>query len=603
MNLRLMHVIIGGFLSFVRLLLQFLIRARFTTVATEQLIMHDEQNPASSALKEWEESGASLAAALNQYLNLSISLGVNSLKGGTPPKVISTQIDAALESLHVTVSEQIFQATSALAHTRNHMTSALYRLPDEVLAEIFSLAIFAPLDPYDPVSMTHSLVRIHRSLHNLAGVSHMWRNLVLVRGEFWSIVPIVDPDYSPLSLRFKQATKLSLTRATHGDLHLAAIRGYGYRPIPLLRDHVSRFRTVNITAKSHYSIDSTLRPFLKLDSLPRLSKLSLRVESEGSLKPHEPLQDKDYLFPSSSKDRESFDKMIKPLSVVRICGVQIYWSQILFSKQLVELHLQDITLGDDAVMVNLLHALTSATELRQLKLISVSTFFNIEALLSPKPRSIVLPKLQDYLIQDLYNNTLSIALDAITSRTHELTLHLTRKCAQTNESGHFEPDEVGIDDLYTPLEKIAVHALLLDGNNHDPWMSPEELESLIHSMPDLQFLGMNAWAYTREYCEALQRPQSSNALSYPRIDYMYFSWARILDEQSFKRMVASHIPFLEQMTLGAAVPGGPEDIEEWVSPEDYDEMMRWLGARVDIFLQQDYSHEQPEFLPPKWQLW
>ncbi|KDN34374.1 hypothetical protein RSAG8_12540, partial [Rhizoctonia solani AG-8 WAC10335] len=527
--------------------------------------MFDPLNSTSPAIEKWEEAGASLAAALSKYLELSISLGMSSLKENTPPKVTATRIDTTLESLHVTISGQISQARSTLARTRNHILSSTYRLPDEVLAEIFAYIIFVPSDPYDPVSMSDSLVKMYRQLHTLASVSCMWRNLALSRGEFWSTVPIVDPDYSPFSLRFKRATKLSLTRATHGDLHLAAIRDYRYRPIGLLRDHASRFRTVNITAKSRYSIDSTFRPFLKLGPSKRLSKLSLRIESEAPPKQNNLILDEDHLFPFSSEDRESFDELInedresfdeliKSLSVVRICGVQIHWGRTVFSKQLIELHLQDITLGYDIAMANLLRALASATELRELKLISVSTFYNTQMLLSPTPGSIVLPKLQNFLIQDLYSSTLSLVLDAITSRSHELTLHLTQKCVQANIVGHYEPEEVGIDDIYSSLENTAVHALLIDGNDHEPWVSPDELESIIHVMPDLVSLEMKCWVYTTGYCRALQRPQRSNALLFPRIEYMHFSRARILDEVSFKRMVTSHSPFLEQMMLGAAVP-------------------------------------------------
>ncbi|CAE6352780.1 unnamed protein product [Rhizoctonia solani] len=527
---------------------------------------------------------------------------MNSLKEGVPPELIATRIGAALETLYTTISINISQVRSKLAHTRNQILSPTYRLPDEVLTEIFSYVIFTPLDPYDPITITDSLVKMYRPLHTLASVSRMWRNLALSRGEFWSTVPIVDPDYSPLSLRFKQATDLSLTRATHGDLHLAAIRDHQHRPIRSLRDHASRFRTVNITSKSRYSIDSTLRPFLTLDSSSRLTELSLRVESDASSKPNDLLQDKDHLFPLDSEDRKSFDKLLKSLSVVRICGIPIHWGQTLFSKQLVELHLQDITLGYDAAMANLLSALVTATELRKLKLISVNTFLDTRSI-SPKPTSIALPKLESLLIQDLYNHTLYLILETIASRTHDLRLHLTRKCVQINMPGQFEPDEFGIDELYDPLEKASVGTLLIHGGDHDPWISPDELETIIQLMPDLVCIEMDSWVYTREYCRALERPHDSHSHPFPQIEYLHFSWAKILDETAFKLMVLSHAGVLEQMILGAAVPGGPGGTEDWRPLEDNDEIIRWLEIHVDTFIHMDYSFEQPEFLPPKWQLW
>ncbi|KAL5632278.1 hypothetical protein ACGC1H_000324 [Rhizoctonia solani] len=553
-------------------------------------------------IEKWEEAGGSLTATLRNYLNLSVSLGMNSLKEDIPPKAIATRIDVALETLHTTISIHIFQARSKLAHTRNQILSPTYRLPNEVLTEIFAYVVFTPLDPYDPITMTDSLVKMYRSLHTLANVSCMWRSLALSRGEFWSTVPIVDPDYSPLSLRFKQATNLSLTRATHGDLHLAAIRDHQHRPICSLRDHASRFRTVNITSKSRYAINSTLRPFLTLDSSNRLTELSLRVESDALSEPKDPLQDKDHLFPLNGEDRETFDKLLKSLSVIRICGVPIHWSRTLFSKQLVELHLQDITLGYDVAMFKLLSALVTATELRQLKLISVSTFLNTQTII-PKPSLVVLPKLESLLIQDLYSNTLCIVLDTIASRSYDMKLHLTRKCVLINIPGHFGPDEIGIDELYDPLEKASVGTLLIHGHDHDPWITPDELETILYLMPDLVCLEMDSWIYTTECCRALQRPQVSDSDSFPQIAYLHFSWARVLDETAFKLMVLSHSEYLEQMILGAAVPGGAGGTEDWRSLEDNDEMICWLEVHVDTFIHMDYSFEQPEFLPPKWQLW
>ncbi|CAE7231051.1 unnamed protein product [Rhizoctonia solani] len=555
----------------------------------------------SSTAQLWEEAGASLAVSLRKYLDLSVSFGTTSLKEGVPPKAIAAQIDAVLESLHTKISGQIYQAQSTLTRTRNHLLSPIYRLPDEVLAEVFSNVIFPPPDLFDSASMTRSLVNMYRLLHNLASVSHMWRSVALSQGGLWSTVPIVHRDYSPFSFRFKQATNLSLTRATHGDLYLAAILDSGYRLISSLMKHASRFRTINITAQSRYSINSLLQSFLKLDSAKRLCELSLRSEAPPP-KLNELILDKDHLFPLHSEDRKHFDKLIEPLSAVRICGVQIHWSQMVFSKQLVELHLQDITLGYDAVMAALLGALASATELRDLKLISVNTFIDMQMLDAPTAGPLILPKLETLLLQDLYNNTLTLVLPAITSRSHNLTLHLTRKCVQGNIPGHLEPEEIGIDDLYDPIEHTPVHALLIDGDGHETWISPDELENIMSLMSDLVSLGMNSWVYTTSFCRALERPPRGFEGSYPKIEYMHFSWARILNEQAFKQMVASH-EFLEEMKLGAAVPSGLEGPEGWIYLEDDAAIMRWLEQRVDIFLQMDYDHYQPEFLPPKWKLW
>ncbi|KEP45067.1 hypothetical protein V565_322890, partial [Rhizoctonia solani 123E] len=100
--------------------------------------------------------------------------------------------------------------------------------------------------------------------------------------------------------------------------------------------------------------------------------------------------------------------------------------------------------------------------------------------------------------------------------------------------GQFEPDEFGIDELYDPLEKASVGTLLIHGGDHDPWISPDELETIIQLMPDLVCIEMDCWVYTREYCRALERPHDSHPHPFPQIEYLHFSWARILDETAFK---------------------------------------------------------------------
>ncbi|CAE7169910.1 unnamed protein product [Rhizoctonia solani] len=203
------------------------------------------------SIREWEEAGASLASALEKYLDLCCSLQARSSQEGTPPTDLATRIDHALETLQPTLDHKFALARSALSQSRNQIMSPIYSFPVEVLIEIFSHVIYTPPDPPRPVPMQERLVHMYRSLHSLLGVCNTWRNATMHHKSFWSTIPIIDLNPSSLAFNFTHATKLSLERSGNLDLHLAAIKSDerpGYAVAPLV-DH-ARFRTVNISAKA-----------------------------------------------------------------------------------------------------------------------------------------------------------------------------------------------------------------------------------------------------------------------------------------------------------------------------------------------------------------
>lgn len=91
-----------------------------------------------------------------------------------------------------------------------------------------------------------------------------------------------------------------------------------------------------------------------------------------------------YLFDPNSPDVISFAKLVGTLSTFCISGTYIYWNTIIFSSRLVELCISHIALSEGEPIYQLLYALNSASELRDLKIISLSTRRDSEVTFDPK---------------------------------------------------------------------------------------------------------------------------------------------------------------------------------------------------------------------------
>ncbi|CAE7085904.1 unnamed protein product, partial [Rhizoctonia solani] len=554
----------------------------------------------SPSIREWEDAGASLAATLENYLNLCYILPTRSLQEGTRPKDLATRIDYALETFQSTIDQNLALARSTLSRSRNQIMSPICCFPEEVLIEIFSSVIYTPPDPFEPTPMEESLIKMYRSLHSLLGVCTVWRNIALHHKPFWSTVPIIDLSPSLLAPTFTQATEISLERSGNLDLHLAVIKSEEWhasgRSISPVFDHVSRFRTANLTAKTQSAVRLILEPFLKL-GIRKLSDLSIRLQQRAELSNTIP-PDYDYISsPAFDPYHNHLNIVLNELSVLRLYGTLVHFDNLAFSCKLVKLHIQEITLGWDVEIAKLMQALSSATQLRDLRIISVTTFPDHGAI-----SNISLPNLQHLLVQDLYNNTMRQILESISTRSHELTVHLTHKCLMMQDVGQPVPEDTDADDLHDMLSQVSVHTLLIDGG--DGWLDWAGLESIMRRMPNLKTLKLYYWDFDEESSKALKRPRShpnQPAISLPALENIHISWGRIWSEEGFKNMVASYSDSLRRMVLGAASsnsPGGSLN-----SLEGDEDLVSWLKANVPEFELTDNLFNPLEFQLPEWELW
>ncbi|CAE6418270.1 unnamed protein product, partial [Rhizoctonia solani] len=564
-----------------------------------------------NSLQEWEDAGTTFANALDKYLCSCLALRSKPLSDVTFLKLLATRIDSALDSFNATLDHQISQAKATLALTRNKILSPTYHLPEEVLTEIFSHVVYIRPDPDQPVPMADSLVQIYRSLYNLIGVCSAWKNAALARGSFWSTIPIVSSNPSHPRLRCPQAMQLSLDRAGSADLHLAAMLPHWPRNHPALdaiTKHASQFRTLNISSSCYCVVSDILSIFGGLGSSSRISELHVQRKREKSSR--ETLPSKfDYIIEATSSDRAGFDQLLARLSVFRLCGAPIHWDQVAFSNQLVELELQEFTMGFDLEIDKMLTALSSATELRHLKFISIITFPAHDES-DTSDSKIAFPKLQTLLVRDLYVNTLDRLLSSVASCAHQVTLQLTEKAFRHVHPGAPESPECDTNDLFQLLSRLPVTTLLIDGEKDNNWMSAEDFRELITSLPDLETLGINFWVFDDNLCEALSRPSNNDSSPFPHIKNIHFISAKVWDFEPFTAMVASHSGILERMELRvnvrvhAGTGSDGDSISDWGSVDEDDYFPSCLQDIVpDLQLElTEYDGDSKEFRSPEWQL-
>ncbi|CAE6499639.1 unnamed protein product [Rhizoctonia solani] len=565
------------------------------------------QAPCSVTL-DWEDASASLASALTTYLDLSLSLESKYLRVAMTSNLVD-RIDSKLGNIQSIMEEQLFKSRSALARTRNRLASPLYRFPEEIMSQIFMNVIhdYHPLmENISPISMEDHLTYTYRSLHDLLRVCSVWRNVALRRAALWSTIPILDSAFgiSFSGCRLYQETRLSLQRAGGAGLHLAAVLGISeYQKTKLLPDYASRFHTINLKSEHLRSIQKIIDMVLE-SGIPRsLRELSICHTHSGTCNYAERLpRNPDYLNLHECNHRATFGQLVQSVATLRISGLPFHWHAITFSTELVELQIHSVTLGYESGLNHFLKAVASATQLRDLKIISVSAFPNPEENESAMPLSIAIPNLESLYLQDLHYNVLQRILTTIVPGSHHLTLYLTHKSFYTGtidaDSEDFTEEDVEPSDLCNLLCIIPVNTLLLFGDYGDHWLTDLELRQLLRSIPSLKTLRMSDWDFFATNWATLERPRG---VPFPKLQNLHLTGARIFDAAGLKKVITSHQ--IQHLEIGGSVYKGEHELANREELKLGGGLVNWLESHVPSVCLRKHSYEAPEFQAARWRLW
>ncbi|KDN35494.1 hypothetical protein RSAG8_11532, partial [Rhizoctonia solani AG-8 WAC10335] len=557
--------------------------------------------PLYPGIQQWEEAGVSLLNALENYLKLSTSLGKESLACGAPPTYLAARIDAALGSLHTTLGQQLAQSQSALAQTRNQMLVPLNSFPEEVLSDIFMHVVFAPVDQFDgnsPLSIRGYVIKIHCALHNLLGVCTMWRDVAINRGALWSIVPLFDKVKIPLDYGSTLDRALHLNKGV--GLNLVANTRCDETDVSLLAHHVTQFRSVSIVNTPPHMIRTILGAFAEWHGPEplRLSQLSLYRTEHGD-------QAEAYIFQDASKQQsfdrlqQSFDRLVKDLALLQMRGTLLNWETIAFSDRLTTFHLEDVILGFDTKFVALLGALSSATQLRELRIIRVSTYTDSTPLQGPAESSkFWLPTLESLRIEGLSFNTLRLLLLAIQSRHHRLSLTLTSKSRRIHSRTPLGNVNLKIDKLCELLKAVPVHVLgIVNGLATEPMLSAAELKKLVEVLRPLETLHIRTLKLESDFCMALERPREPHGSTFPNFVHLDFSCLILVDPDAVRRTVDSHSSSIQRRVSLAKAYNETDYQTDWEIEcrRRQEQLINWLSENVPEFTMTDGYLEPVKF--------
>ncbi|CAE6474035.1 unnamed protein product, partial [Rhizoctonia solani] len=568
--------------------------------------------PPCATIKRWEEAGASLVAAVQDYLDLCVNLGTNTVRDGAEPKDLVSRIDSTLDAVHTRISRCIGESTSALARTRNKVASLVHKFPEEVLSEIFLNVIFDRNSSkgVELLSMKHGVWLVYRRLYNLMGVCSTWRDIAMARGAFWSIIPMV-PSASPKS---KVPFELSLQRAGGSALHLAAdnssTSSLGNLTAVLSR-YGLRFRTAIITMDDEKAIRLAISELLKYTHHGSLSELSIQFTQSLGVLDDLP-EDFDYVFPRGSPEQASFSSMMQSLTAFRTYGTLFHWDTIAFSARLTEFRIEQVALGYDDAIIPVVRALSSASSLRDLKIISVTTFRNArqdrDSLLP-----VTFPNLESLLLQDLYLNTLEYLLPMLAPGSYSLALFLSQNSIEISVSDDESIDESEVEffdfvGLCRVLGHTSVDTLMLSGHQGSAWVRGAKLRRLLGSMPTLKTLKIENWEFGPElsewkYLRPGQNTQaSSNDDSFPALENLHLSSIRIRGSKGFHKVVTSHP--LQRVTLGGTILVVRQDgTNRWRALKEGCPLVKWLRGKVPDVRLVEADYRPPEFCSNLWKSW
>ncbi|CAE6440350.1 unnamed protein product [Rhizoctonia solani] len=534
------------------------------------------------AINRWEDAGISLLDALEKYTNICCSLAKESLLDGTPPTFLAARIENTLGS----IGSKFARMQSILAQTRNLAVAPLHRFPEEVLSEIFAHVVFSPLDlslGSDPDSVRMCTISVHRALQNLLGICTLWRNLAMNQGALWSIIPLFDKVKAPQSYR----SMLDHALRQNKGVGLSLVASWRYQSdISIISNYITQFQFVNIFDASRRAIRAALAAFTDWSGSNPLSLNQLSIHRQRSRGFHRNVPVDDLLFSTASR-QQSFNRLVKGLTILRIKNTLLHWQTVRFSDRLTSFHLQDVLLGPDSELISLLSAISSAAQLRDLKLIQVRTYKDATPLPNLVGHSrIRFPNLKSLFIEGLSFNTLQILLVSIQPQSYRLTLMLSPKLKNMTPRTA-EVTDAHLHELFKLLKHVPVHTFGLDLDLH---RLSVHFKALIDALPSLVTLRLKTTALTPANCTALERSCEIHGFTSPTFVNFHLFYSVIVDAEAFKRMVKSHSGSLQRLVLSGSHDGDNEHHER-NREKALDDSLREI---VPEYMRGDDTYEYPD---------
>ncbi|KAL5632938.1 hypothetical protein ACGC1H_003434 [Rhizoctonia solani] len=513
-----------------------------------------------SSVKQWEAAGASLITALANYTDSCLSLGLNLEPNDTHARNLAFQIDSALET-HSAIALQLRRSGASLSRVRNQVLTPLHHVPEEVLARIFMDVVFDHQNNdfdrlsgqiYTPTEV--SILRMYRRRHDLLSVCSTWRSIISTRAVFWSTILVTNRGIRPRVL------EAYLQRAGGGTLRpvITAEETISEHATSALSRYVPQIRSLMVRSCASLVFNRVIDMFLRKGVPHSLHELSLRRRRSSEAQ---------YIFSRNPRgELLAASTLIESLSILRVSGAYFHWDPAC-AANLVELHLRRLSFGTQAEMIVYLKSISSAPQLRDLKIFS---FTYAHTSTHPiRPRTISFPTLQSLTIGDCHLEFLKLMLVSIDPGSHRLILRVT-------ETSFFiyHSLEVGLQDpsivegLMEVLKLAPVDSLLLDGDGEDLLQLGTNLRDFLACTPKLKTLKLDA-----DHSE------------FPRLRSLHLISVKISDEEGLKALVKSHQIQRLELSLRQTSPEGRRESQPLSA-----ETVNWLRSEVPELYLVDFEN-------------
>ncbi|KAJ1302973.1 hypothetical protein OPQ81_003264 [Rhizoctonia solani] len=561
------------------------------------------QSP-QSWVHQWEAAGTHLAGSSAAYLNSCLSLSSGKVETGLDAKDLVSRIDCAFESLFIELEQQIAQSRWTLARARNKLAGTFYSIPEEILAEIFTLVVY-DRSGCEIEFMEDDVRAFYQRLHSLIGVCTVWRKVGMSHGALWTLIPMIS---RKSGWQMRPLSERSYERAGSRQLHLVASieKNVALPYIENISGNFGRFRSINVVFENKMLLSRAIRPLFKRklasDTLSELSlyrflELSEEVATEIP-EEHEFLTNLNPSIPFST----SIDRTAQSLRVLRMKNVHIHW-QLMTFPNLVELRIESVMIGTKAHFRKLLSALYTAPQLQKLELISLGTEPDPEdtpasdSALVPIP----LPNLQRLYLGDLYADDAKAILLSITPASYHLSLYLTVKMTTVMHSE--EAIRVGLSGLMSILQGVKVDTLLLQGDEvWENWIGRDDFRGLLLNMPFITTLKIDYWEFGQSEWTDLTPTDLSTAFA--KLHHLQFSNLRLKTgtTEYLQRFLSSHP--IQHLTWGGVIENlHPPHGIDWEPMKESDQIVDWLRSTIPNFRLLENEYIPPEFRSHHWQLW
>ncbi|KAG8681618.1 hypothetical protein FRC11_000892, partial [Ceratobasidium sp. 423] len=463
--------------------------------------------------------------------------------------------------------------------------------------------------------MKERITIIQKRLDTLLVVCSAWRRALLSNSSFWSLVPFMGEKSGGV---MSDAVNLSLRRSHNAPLHLAVNLENCehlklHEGLVSLGKHWSRVQNLNVCSGSLQDIRTIMRLLLSRTPPEMMTELSICydiVTQDGTQLPDED----EYLFAHDSGHQSLLEGLIKSIRVLRLSRIRIHFDAVSF-QGLVELRIEGIMLGYNSDLHQLLHALSSAPELRNIQLVDIVTLpdpYNVDSknswTISTLQSSRSPPNLETLHLQALYFDVIQSVLKWATPGARRLVLHLTDRylAINTDPTTYRTPTE-----FTSMLSEVGAQVDTLMVDDQIDWLSGDSgLRQILGSMPKLKRMYLHWCDLYREVLDALTRPHpnstrpeaDSELSTFPSLKYVYLTGVRLYDYNIFKKFVLSHP--IKRLVLAGIQPGCSEDEdEEWASMQSHHLIPVWLKTNLPDFQLLESADALPEFDPWTWQLW